>query len=231
MLINSQVKLKIKKKVSFFQRRASADILRKKKLRKKRLSSSQRLKKRRVVKRYKAFFLMRFVNKNIYINKHFKNMLALKQSFRYYYGRLRNTQLKKICVFVRQLKARQNKVLTFINLLERRLPMVLLKMDLVPTAVMSLQSILHGRVFVNGVMMTYPNYVVRMGDLVELRLPKSLLRIHKYKMRFRKLKPSYFTTSRFLWAGIYTYAPRFFELRFAPRFKKRAVKYFVDNML
>jgi ribosomal protein S4 len=125
------------------------------------------------------------------------------------------------------MKARENRVDKFFELFERKLPIILLRMNFIPTIIMSLQAILHGNVRVNGKVVTYPNFSVKDGDLIELDV--SIFK--KYK-RFigRRLLPNHLVVSRYYPAGIFIHGPKLFELQFPRRYKVRSLRFFVDNI-
>ena len=225
MTVDLKISAKLKKKISLLRKKNSLEALRKKKLKGRKTTFRRR--KFKVAKRYKANFLMRRVKKNIYIKKHFKNVLVIKQSLRFFYGRLRNSQFKHICNYVKNMKTRENRLDKFFELFERKLPIILLRMNLMPTVIMSLQAILHGGVRVNGQVVTYPNYAVKDGDLIELDVS-----IHKKFKRYikRRIIPNYLVVSRYYPAGIFLHGPKLFEVKFPRRYRTRSFRFFVDNI-
>ena len=56
-----------------------------------------------------------------------------------------------------------------VGLLERRLDTVVYRMNFVPTPFAARQFVNHGHVTVNGRRVTIPSYLVREGDVVEVR--------------------------------------------------------------
>jgi ribosomal protein S4 len=226
MTIDLKLALRLKKKISLLRKKNSLELLRKKQLKSR--NRLIRRKKFKIVKRYKANFLMRNVKKNIYIKKYFKNLLVIKQSLRFFYGRLRNSQFKNICNAVRNSKVKKNNLDTFFELLERKLPMVLVRMNLMPTIIMGLQYILHGFVRVNGAVVTYTNYSVQDGDLIELDY--SVYKKFKRYLVARRVLPTHLVVSRYYSAGVFVHGPKIFELQFPRRYKIRVLKFFVDNI-
>lgn len=225
MTVDLKISAKLKKKISLIRKKNSLEALRKKQLKSRKTTLQTR--RFKVIKRYKANFLMRNVKKNIYIKKHFKNILVIKQSLRFFYGRLRNTQFKHICKYVKNMKARENRLDKFFELFERKLPIILLRMNFIPTVIMSLQAILHGNVRVNGQVVTYPNYSVKDGDLIELDV--AIFKKYKHLIA-RRILPNYLVVSRYYPAGIFLHGPKLFELQFPRRYKARSFRFFVDNI-
>jgi ribosomal protein S4 len=223
--VELKISANLRKKINLIRKKNNLEIARRKKL--KNRKTNLVAKKFKIVKRYKANFLMRNIKKNIYIKKHFKNMLVIKQALRFFYGRLRNSQFRYIHNYIKNMKTRDSRVDKYFDFFERKLPILLLRMHFVPTVIMGLQYILHGYVKVNGKVVTFTNYSVKDGDLIELDVAV----FEKYKARIpRRIIPNYLVVSRYYPAGIFLRSPRLFELHLPSRYKSRVLKLFVDNL-
>ena len=223
-MVNVEITQKLKDKIQAMRKKNSLEQLRKQKLRKKTKFTQQH--KFKVAKRFRANFRMRNVKKDIYIRNHYKNVLLVKQSLRFFYGRIRNSKFQQIRDLVQNMKTRESKLNKFFELLERRLPLIILRMNFTPTIVMGLQAILHGAVKVNGKIVTFPGYLVKDGDLIEMDVKTYDRTKHLIK---RKFIPNHIAISKYYPAGIFMYVPEIFELQLPKRYKIRVLKYFVDN--
>lgn len=223
-MLTVEIKKKLKIKIQAIRKRDAVARLRKQQLHKKRKFPKRR--KFKIPKKFIANFRMRHVKKNIYVKNHYKNVLLLKQSLRFFYGGVRNSKFRQIQKTVKNLKTREKRINVFFSLLERRLPLILLRMNLIPTIVMGLQGILHGYVKVNGNLVTYPGFLVKPGDLIEMDV--SRYKKTKFLIR-RRFIPNHLAISKYYPAGIFLYVPEIFELQLPRRYKLRVLKYFVDN--
>jgi small subunit ribosomal protein S4 len=93
--------------------------------------------------------------------------LAAKQKLRGYYANMSERQFRRI--YQEASRRRGDTAENMIGLLERRLDMVIYRLNFVPTVFAARQFVNHGHVLVNGKRVTIPSYAVREGDLVEVR--------------------------------------------------------------
>lgn len=93
--------------------------------------------------------------------------LRAKQKLKAYYGNLTEKQFRKLYDEARRLKGDSSE--NMIGLLERRLDAVVYRMCVVPTVFASRQFVNHGHVKVNGRRVNIPSYLVKEGDVIELR--------------------------------------------------------------
>jgi small subunit ribosomal protein S4 len=93
--------------------------------------------------------------------------LAAKQKLKRYYGNMTERQFRRM--YAEASRQRGDTAENLIGLLERRLDMVVYRMNLVPTVFAARQLVNHGHVLVNGKRVNIPSYLVREGDLIELR--------------------------------------------------------------
>jgi ribosomal protein S4 len=180
----------------------------------------------RIAKRYRALHSVPFIFGDTSVKKHFKHALIARQAIRFMYGRLRNTQLRGIRRTVIASKLLVNSTDKFFDLLERRLPILLLRFTFIPTTISAVQHILHGFVKVNGKPVTYPNYIVGDRDIIEVdyalyksyRIPKLRMPTPRHLMGLRRFP-----------VGIFMRSPKMCELGFPYYFKLRVLRYFVDS--
>ena len=95
------------------------------------------------------------------------NQLRAKQKLKKYYANMNETQFKNLF-----LKARAGKGDTaenFVGLLERRLDTVIYRANFVPTMFAARQTVTHKHVLVNGKIVNIPSYLVKAGDVIEIK--------------------------------------------------------------
>ena len=93
--------------------------------------------------------------------------LAAKQKLKGYYGNITERQFRR--VYQEAVRRRGDTAENMVGLLERRLDTVVYRMNFVPTPFAARQFVNHGHVTVNGRRVTIPSYLVREGDVVEVR--------------------------------------------------------------
>ena len=106
--------------------------------------------------------------------------LMAKQKLKGYYGNITEKQFRR---YYREAAKRKGDTSeNLIGLLERRLDAVIYRMKFVPTVFSAREFVNHGHVMVNGKRVNIPSYLVKEGDVVEVReksrqLPLVLLAI------------------------------------------------------
>ena len=93
--------------------------------------------------------------------------LRAKQKLKGYYGSIGEKQFHKVYVEASRLKGDTGANL--IGLLERRLDAVVYRAKFVPTIFAARQFVSHGHVKVNGQRVNIPSYLVKVGDVVEVK--------------------------------------------------------------
>ena len=97
----------------------------------------------------------------------FGTQLAAKQKLKGYYGNIGEKQFRRYYQTAVQLRGDTGEQL--IGLLERRLDAVVYRAKFVPTVFSARQFISHGHVNVNGRRVNIPSYLVKEGDVIEVR--------------------------------------------------------------
>ena len=98
--------------------------------------------------------------------KFFQKRLFSKQQLKFFYGCLPEYQLKNL---FQKLKKKDNKIdifKKFIFLLESRLDIVVVRLNLAKTIFQSKQLINHGKIQLNHQIITKPNYLLKKGDII-----------------------------------------------------------------
>lgn len=93
--------------------------------------------------------------------------MRAKQKLKGYYGNITEKQFKKIFKEADRIKGDTSE--NIIGLLERRLDSVIYRAKFVPTVFSARQFINHGHVKVNGKRVNIASYLLKTGDLIELK--------------------------------------------------------------
>lgn len=93
--------------------------------------------------------------------------LMAKQKLKGYYGNISEKQFRKY--YQEAVRRRGDTGQNLIGILERRLDAVVYRMKFVPTVFSSRQFVNHGHVKVNGKKVNIPSYMVKEGDVIEVR--------------------------------------------------------------
>ncbi len=93
--------------------------------------------------------------------------LTAKQKIKTYYGNVSEKQFHKY--YVEAVRRSGDAVENFIGLLESRLDNLVYKAKFVPTIFAARQFVNHGHVTVNGKKVNIPSYMVKAGDVIEVR--------------------------------------------------------------
>ncbi|MBP01627.1 MAG: 30S ribosomal protein S4 [Rhodospirillaceae bacterium] len=93
--------------------------------------------------------------------------LMAKQKLKGYYGNISEKQFLRY--FKEAVRRTGDTSENLIGILECRLDAVIYRLKFVPTVFAARQLISHGHISVNGVKVSIPSYLVKIGDKVELR--------------------------------------------------------------
>jgi len=93
--------------------------------------------------------------------------LMAKQKLKGYYGNIGEKQFRKY--YAEAVRRRGDTGENLVGILESRLDAVIYRMKFVPTVFAARQFVSHGHVKVNGKRVTIPSYLVREGDVVEVK--------------------------------------------------------------
>ncbi len=93
--------------------------------------------------------------------------LMAKQKLKGYYGNISEKQFRRY--YKEAVRRTGDTSENLIGILESRLDAVVYRMKFVPTVFAARQFVSHGHVKVNGVKVTIPSYMVKVGDKIELR--------------------------------------------------------------
>ena len=93
--------------------------------------------------------------------------LMAKQKLKGYYGSIGEKQFRRYFAEAERMKGDAGKNL--IGLLERRLDAFVYRSCFVPTVFAARQFVSHKHIFVNGKIVNIPSYLVKEGDVIEVR--------------------------------------------------------------
>ena len=93
--------------------------------------------------------------------------LVANQKLRMYYGNITEKQFRK--TYEEAARRKGNTAENLIGLLESRLDAVVYRCKFTPTVFSARQFVNHGHVKVNGKRVTIPSYLVKVGDVLEIR--------------------------------------------------------------
>jgi small subunit ribosomal protein S4 len=93
--------------------------------------------------------------------------LVAKQKLRLYYGNITEKQFRK--TYEEAARRKGNTAENLIGLLESRLDAMVYRAKFAPTVFSARQFVNHGHVKVNGRRVTIPSFLVKVGDLIEVR--------------------------------------------------------------
>lgn len=97
----------------------------------------------------------------------FGTQLKAKQKLKGYYGNIGEKQFRKYYKEASRLKGDTS--LNLIGILERRLDAVVYRSKFVATVFAARQFINHGHILVNGKKVKIPSYMVKEGDVIEIK--------------------------------------------------------------
>lgn len=93
--------------------------------------------------------------------------LAAKQKLKGYYGNISERQFHRY--FAEASRRKGDTSENLVGILERRLDAVIYRMKFVPTVFASRQFVSHGHIKVNGQRVNIPSYLVKDGDVIEIK--------------------------------------------------------------
>lgn len=97
----------------------------------------------------------------------YATQLMAKQKLKGYYANLNERQFRRM--YEMAVRLRGDTAENLVGLLERRLDMVVYRLNFAPTIFAARQFVNHGHVSVNGKRVNIPSYLCKEGDLIEVR--------------------------------------------------------------
>lgn len=93
--------------------------------------------------------------------------LRAKQKLKGYYGNIGEKQFRKY--YKEAVRLKGDTSANLIGLLERRLDAIIYRAKFVPTVFAARQFINHGHILVNGKRVKIPSYMIKEGDIIEIK--------------------------------------------------------------
>jgi small subunit ribosomal protein S4 len=93
--------------------------------------------------------------------------LKAKQKIKCHYGRVNERQFRNTFMLAQKMKGNTGE--NFVGLLERRLDVVVYRMNLAPTIFAARQLVSHGHIKVNGKKVNIPSQRLKESDIIELK--------------------------------------------------------------
>lgn len=140
--------------------------------------------------------------------------LYAKQRLKTYYGNISEKQFFKY--YEEAIRRKGDTAENLIGLLESRLDNLVYKAKFVPTVFAARQFVNHGHVLVNGKKVNIPSYLVKAGDVIEVRekskqLPLVIAAMESANRDF----PGYLEVDAKKFAAKYTFIPKFDDVPFS----------------
>ncbi len=136
----------------------------------------------------------------------FGTQLKAKQKLKGYYGNISERQFRKYYAEASRMKGDTSANL--IGLLERRLDAVVYRSKFVPTVFSARQFVNHGHVRVNGKRVNIPSYLVKVGDVIEVKdASKQMLIVLEASQSSERDVPEYISVDHGKMVATFTRVP------------------------
>ena len=140
--------------------------------------------------------------------------LYAKQKLKTYYGNVSEKQFHKY--YVEAIRRTGDAAENLIGLLESRLDNLVYKAKFVPTIFAARQFVNHGHITVNGKKVNIPSYMVKVGDVIEVReKSKQLPMVIAAMESGSRDHPSYLEVDSKKLTAAYTFVPKFDDVPYA----------------
>ena len=147
--------------------------------------------------------------------------LQAKQLLKAHYGRVTEKQFKNAFALASKMKG--NAAENFAGLLERRLDMVVYRMNFAPTIFAARQLVSHNHIRVNGRKVNIASLKVKIGDKVELKdISKQMVICLEAAKNQERRVPDYLAVDHDVMAGTFVRVPMISDIPypFTPDFNK-----------
>ena len=140
--------------------------------------------------------------------------LYAKQKLKTYYGNVSEKQFHKY--YVEAIRRTGDAAENLVGILESRLDNLVYKAKFVPTIFAARQFVNHGHILVNGKKVNIPSYMVKAGDVIEVRekskqLPIVIAAVESTSRDF----PGYLEVDSKKLTAKYTFVPKFDDIPYA----------------
>ncbi|MBQ8661357.1 MAG: 30S ribosomal protein S4 [Alphaproteobacteria bacterium] len=140
--------------------------------------------------------------------------LYAKQKLKTYYGNVSEKQFHKY--YVEAIRRTGDAAENLIGILESRLDNLVYKAKFVPTIFAARQFVNHGHITVNGKKVNIPSYMVKAGDVIEIREKSRQLPIVISAMESAgRDVPGYLEVDNKKFSAKYSFVPKFDDVPYA----------------
>ncbi len=154
--------------------------------------------------------------------------LTAKQKLKGYYGNITERQFRRL--YAEAVRRRGDTSENLIGLLESRLDAVVYRMKFVPTVFASRQFVNHGHILVNGKRVNIPSYLVKPGDVIEVRAKSKELPLVLEALQLAERDiPEYLEVDPKTMKGTYTRIPTLLEVPYPVQMEPNLVVEFYSR--
>lgn len=140
--------------------------------------------------------------------------LYAKQKLKTYYGNISEKQFHKY--YAEAIRRTGDAAENLVGLLESRLDNLVYKAKFVPTVFAARQFVNHGHVTVNGKKVNIPSYMLKVGDVIEVReKSKSMAMVVESVQSQTREAPSYLEIDTKKLSAKYTFVPKYDDIPYA----------------
>lgn len=152
--------------------------------------------------------------------------LMAKQKLKGYYGNVSEKQLRKY--YAEAIRRTGDTSEHLVGLLETRLDAVVYRMKFVPTVFASRQFVSHGHILVNGKRVNIPSYLVKEGDVIEVReKSRQLACVIEAMASAERTVPDYMEVDEKACKGTFLHTPKFADIPYpAPMEPQLVVEFY-----
>jgi len=137
--------------------------------------------------------------------------LTAKQKLKGYYGNITERQFSRL--YAEAVRRRGDTSENLVGLLESRLDAIVYRMKFVPTVFAARQFVNHGHISVNGKRVNIPSYLVKPGDVIEVRQKSKELPIVLEAVQLAERDvPEYIEVDHKAMKGTYVRVPTLLEI-------------------
>lgn len=154
--------------------------------------------------------------------------LTAKQKLKGYYGNITERQFRRL--YAEAVRRRGDTSENLIGLLESRLDAVIYRMKFVSTVFAARQFVNHGHVLVNGKRVNIPSYLVKAGDVIEVRQKsKEMLVVLEAAQLAERDVPEYLEVDHKAMKGTYIRVPTLLEVPYPVQMEPNLVVEFYSR--
>lgn len=154
--------------------------------------------------------------------------LMAKQKLKGYYGNVSEKQLRKY--YAEAIRRTGDTSEHLVGLLETSLDAVVYRMKFVPTVFASRQFVSHGHILVNGKRVNIPSYLVKEGDVIEVReKSRQLACVVEALASSERTVPDYMEVDEKACKGTFLHTPKFADIPYPAQMEPQLVVEFYSR--